>query len=67
MRIHPATLLLALVLTFPIWITVNYLGSPDNGVIVASYLGSLLMADKFLVLLLQLFYVLFGLRHVFVF
>ena len=26
---------LALLLTFPIWITVNYLGSPDNGVIVA--------------------------------
>ena len=34
--------LLALVLTFPIWITVNYLGNPDNGVIMASYIGSFL-------------------------
>ena len=34
----------ALLLTFPIWITVNYLGDPDNGVIVAAYLGSWLMA-----------------------
>ena len=39
---------LALALTFPIWITVNYLGDPDNGVIVAGYLGSLLMAGGFL-------------------
>ncbi len=39
---------LALVLTFPIWITVNYLGSPDNGAIVAGYLGSFLMAGGFL-------------------
>lgn len=39
---------IALVLTFPIWITVNYLGSPDNGVIVASYIGSFLMAGGFL-------------------
>ena len=39
---------IALVLTFPIWITVNYLGSPDNGVIFASYLGSFLMAGAFL-------------------
>ena len=39
---------LALGLTFPIWITVNYLGDPDNGVIVAAYLGSLLMAGGFL-------------------
>jgi ABC-2 type transport system permease protein len=39
---------IALLLTFPIWITVNYLGEPDNGVIVASYLGSLLMAGAFL-------------------
>ena len=37
-----------LLLTFPIWITVNYLGSPDNGVIVAGYLGSWLMAGAFL-------------------
>ena len=39
---------IALVLTFPIWITVNYLGDPDNGVILASYVGSLLMAGAFL-------------------
>jgi ABC-2 type transport system permease protein len=38
----------ALALTFPIWITVNYLGDPDNGVILAAYLGSLLMAGGFL-------------------
>ncbi|WP_329742840.1 ABC transporter permease subunit [Dyella sp. A6] len=39
---------LALLLTFPIWVTVNYLGSPDNGIIVAGYLGSWLMAGAFL-------------------
>ncbi len=39
---------LALVLTFPIWITVNYLGDPDNGVIFAAYIGSFLMAGGFL-------------------
>ncbi len=39
---------LALALTFPIWITVNMLGDPDNGVIVASYLGSFFMAGAFL-------------------
>ena len=39
---------LALVLTFPMWITVNMLGRPDNGVILASYLGSFLMAGAFL-------------------
>jgi ABC-2 type transport system permease protein len=39
---------LALLLTFPIWITVNYLGSPDNGVIVAGYFGSWLMAGALL-------------------
>lgn len=38
----------AVVLTFPIWITVNYLGSPDNGVIVAGYLASLIMAGAYL-------------------
>ncbi len=41
---------IALVLTFPFWITVNVLGSPDNGVILASYLGSFLMAGAFLAL-----------------
>jgi ABC-2 type transport system permease protein len=39
---------IALVLTFPIWITVNVLGRPDNGVIAAAYLGSWLMAGGFL-------------------
>lgn len=39
---------IALALTFPIWITVNYLGDPDNTVIVASYIASLLMAGGFL-------------------
>ena len=38
----------ALLLTFPIWLTVNYLGDPDNGVILASYLGSFLMAGAYL-------------------
>lgn len=38
----------ALMLTFPVWITVNYLGDPDNGVILASYIGSFLMAGAFL-------------------
>jgi ABC-2 type transport system permease protein len=38
----------ALVLTIPMWITVNWLGDPDNGVILTSYLGSFLMAGAFL-------------------
>ena len=41
---------IALALTFPIWITVNMLGNADNGVIVAAYLGSWLMAGGFLAL-----------------
>jgi len=39
---------IALALTFPIWITVNFLGHPDNGAIFAAYLGSLLMAGGYL-------------------
>ena len=39
---------LALALTFPIWITVNYLGQPDNGAILTSYVGSFLMAGAYL-------------------
>jgi ABC-2 type transport system permease protein len=39
---------IALLLTFPMWITVLYLGRPDNGVIAAAYLGSFLMAGGFL-------------------
>lgn len=38
---------LSLMLTFPIWFTVNYLGEPDNGVIAAAYLGSWLMSGAF--------------------
>jgi ABC-2 type transport system permease protein len=39
---------IALALTFPLWLTVNVLGVPDNGVILASYIGSWLMAGAFL-------------------
>jgi ABC-2 type transport system permease protein len=39
---------IALALSFPFWLTVNYLGDPDNGVILASYIGSFLMAGAFL-------------------
>jgi ABC-2 type transport system permease protein len=38
----------ALALTFPIWLTVNFLGNPDNGVILASYVGSFLIAGGYL-------------------
>jgi ABC-2 type transport system permease protein len=41
-------LALALLLTFPVVITVNYLGNPDNGVIVAAFVGSWLMAGSYL-------------------
>jgi ABC-2 type transport system permease protein len=41
-------LALALVLTFPLVITVNYLGDPDNGVIFCGYIGSLLLAGGYL-------------------
>lgn len=41
-------LALALALTFPIVLTVNYLGHPDNGVILASYAGSLLLSGAYL-------------------
>jgi gliding motility-associated transport system permease protein len=39
---------IALALTFPVWITIDYLGSPDNGAIVAGYFGSFLMAGGFM-------------------
>lgn len=39
---------IALLLTFPFVITVNVLGSPDNGVIASGYIGSLLVAGAFL-------------------
>jgi len=38
----------ALLGTFPVWLSVAYLGEPDHGVIVAGYLGSLLMAGAYL-------------------
>jgi ABC-2 type transport system permease protein len=41
-------LALALALTFPVAVTANVLGSPDNGMIVAGYLGSLLLAGAYL-------------------
>jgi ABC-2 type transport system permease protein len=43
-----AFLALALALTFPVIITVNWLGDPDNGVIIAGYVGSLLLAGAYL-------------------
>jgi len=39
---------IALALTFPMWLTVNYLGNPDNGIIFAGYVGSLIMAGGYL-------------------
>ncbi len=39
---------LALLLTFPVWITVNYLGDPDNGVILCGYVGSFLLSGAYL-------------------
>jgi ABC-2 type transport system permease protein len=39
---------IALALTFPVWLTVRWLGQPDDGVILASYVGSFLMAGAFL-------------------
>lgn len=39
---------LALGLTFPLWLSVDFLGEPDHGIIVAAYVGSWLMAGSFL-------------------
>ena len=39
---------LALLLTFPMIITVNYLGEPDNGAIITGYIGSWLLAGAYL-------------------
>ena len=41
-------LIIALALTFPVWITVDYFGSPDNGVILAGYVGSALLSGTYL-------------------
>ncbi len=38
----------SLSLTFPMWVMVNYLGEPDHGIILISYLGSMLLAGGFL-------------------
>ena len=43
-------LALALVLTFPVVLTVNVLGEPDNGAIAAGYVGSFLLAGTYLAL-----------------
>lgn len=39
---------IALLMTFPLWITANYLGNPDNGVIFSGYLGTFLMSGAYL-------------------
>ncbi len=39
---------LALLLTFPMPLTVNYLGSPDNGAIIAGYLAGWLLSGGYL-------------------
>lgn len=41
-------MIISLFLTFPLFIAVNYLGNPDNGVIMAGYIGSILMAGAFI-------------------
>ena len=41
-------LTLALAMTFPIWITANYLGDPDDNIIVTSYIGSFFLAGAYL-------------------
>jgi len=43
-----AFLVIALALTFPIAITVNWLGDPDNGVIACGYFGAALLAGTYL-------------------
>ncbi|MFH0911824.1 MAG: ABC transporter permease [Planctomycetota bacterium] len=43
-----AVLALALALTFPVAITVAYLGNPDWGPVILGYIGSLLLAGAFL-------------------
>ena len=45
---------LSLVLTLPMWLTVNYLGDADNAAIALSYLMSFLMAGAYLTLGLAL-------------
>jgi ABC-2 type transport system permease protein len=38
----------ALVLTFPLWLTISWLGNPDHGVVLAGYIGGFLMAGGYL-------------------
>ena len=38
----------SIILTFPIWITVNYLGNPDNLIIVGQYLGVIIMSGAYI-------------------
>jgi len=45
---------LALLLTFPMVLTVNWLGEPDNGAILTGYLGSLLLSGSYLAISLCL-------------
>jgi len=40
----------AIVLTFPLWIAMNYLGNPDNAAIATAYIGALLLAGGYLAL-----------------
>ncbi len=40
--------IIALACTLPMWLTVNYLGQPDQGIILAGYIGSALMAGGYL-------------------
>ena len=39
---------LSMALTFPLWLSVDFLGEPDHGIIVAAYIGSWIMAGAFL-------------------
>jgi ABC-2 type transport system permease protein len=41
-------IIISLLLTFPIWTSINYFGDPDNGMILAGYAGSALLAGGFL-------------------
>ncbi len=41
-------IIITLACTLPTWITANYLGQPDNGVIIAAYLASILLAGAYL-------------------
>ncbi len=42
-----AVVCLGIILTFPAWLTLNWLGEPDNGVIFASYFGALLLGGAY--------------------